>query len=63
MKCKEAALFKNKVKEEDSVYSDEEDNGIDEEHHKIKAEKAKEVPNAENVMVEPCNDQDKELLR
>ncbi|KAF5898781.1 AT-rich interactive domain-containing protein 4B isoform X1, partial [Clarias magur] len=64
-KSEEAEPFKNKVnirslKKED--YSDEEDNGIDEESHKPKAAPT-EDPCLENVKAEPCKDQSKELLR
>ncbi|XP_053476669.1 AT-rich interactive domain-containing protein 4B isoform X4 [Ictalurus furcatus] len=69
-KSEEAGLFKTKVnitspKEEDRICSDEEDNGIGKEPHKLKAEEAAptEGPSTENVKVEPCKDQNKELLR
>ncbi|XP_053535533.1 AT-rich interactive domain-containing protein 4B isoform X2 [Ictalurus punctatus] len=69
-KSEEAGLLKTKVnitslKEEDRICSDEEDNGIDKEPHKLKAEEAAptEGPSTENMKVEPCKDQNKELLR
>ncbi|KAK3553852.1 hypothetical protein QTP70_012684 [Hemibagrus guttatus] len=69
-KSEETEVFRNKVnirrpKEEDRISSDKEDNGIDKEPHKLKAEEAAptEGPCTDNVKVEPCKDQNKELLR
>ncbi|XP_027021588.1 AT-rich interactive domain-containing protein 4B isoform X3 [Tachysurus fulvidraco] len=69
-KSEESGLFRNKVnirspKEEDRINSDKEDNGIDKESHKLKAEEAAptEDPCTDNLNVDPCKDQKKELLR
>ncbi|XP_053088576.1 AT-rich interactive domain-containing protein 4B isoform X4 [Pangasianodon hypophthalmus] len=69
-KSEEVRLFRNKVnirslKEEDRVCSDEEDNNIHKEPHKLKAEVAAPTEDSctENVKAELCDDQNKELLR
>ncbi|XP_058240369.1 AT-rich interactive domain-containing protein 4B isoform X3 [Hemibagrus wyckioides] len=69
-KSEETGVFRNKVNirsptEEDRISSDKEDSGIDKELHKLKAEETAptEDPCTDNMMVKPCKDQNKELLR
>ncbi|MCJ8730841.1 hypothetical protein PDJAM_G00188990 [Pangasius djambal] len=69
-KSEEVGIFRNKVnirslKEEDQDCSDEEDNDILKELHKLKVEVAAPTEDSctENVKVELCDDQNKELLR
>lgn len=48
------------LNEEDRVYSDEEENVIDKEPHKLKDKEETEDPCTENVKVELCKDLNKE---
>lgn len=52
------------IKEDDNLYSEDEENGTDEEPHKYKTKTAEptiEGPYPENVKEKPCEEQNKAL--